>query len=130
MFTRVLRAKIHRATITQTDLDYVGSITIDQDLLEATGIRPNEFVLISDVDNGNRFETYVIKGEQGSGIIGVNGPAARLVAIGHRIIIFSTLYMDPSKMDDHYAQIVLVDEENRITRQMRYPSSLHETIPL
>ncbi|MHC4995854.1 MAG: aspartate 1-decarboxylase, partial [Planctomycetota bacterium] len=76
MFCKVLRAKIHRATITQTDPEYVGSITIDEDLLVATGIKPNEVVLIADVDNGARFETYVVKGEAGSGIIGINGAAA------------------------------------------------------
>ena len=130
MFIRVLRAKIHNATVTHTDVEYVGSITIDEDLLAATGIRPNEFVLISDLDNGARFETYVVKGEAGSGVVAVNGAAAKLVNKGDRIIIFSTLLMDPGAMDEHYAQVVLVDERNRIARKMRYPSTLEESIPL
>ncbi len=130
MFCKVLRAKIHNATITVTDLEYVGSITIDEDLLRASGIRPNEVVLIADMDNGARFETYVIKGKAGSGVIGVNGAAARLVAKGDRIIIFAHLFMNPSEMDDHYAKVVLVDKHNRVTREMKYPTSLEETVPV
>ena len=82
MFVKVLKSKIHGATVTQTDPDYVGSITIDEDLLRASGIRPNEVVLIADGDNGQRFETYVIKGPAGSGVIGINGAASRLVERG------------------------------------------------
>lgn len=128
MFTKVLKAKIHNATITQTDLSYVGSITIDEELLRATGIKPNEVVAIADADNGARFETYVIKGEAGSGIIGVNGAAAHLVNSGDRIIIFAHLLMHPDQVDGHYADVALVDDENRITEMLRYPSSLDEPV--
>jgi aspartate 1-decarboxylase len=130
MFCKVLRSKIHKATVTQTDVEYVGSITIDEELLRASGIRPNEVVLVADMDNGNRFETYVIKGEAGTGIIGVNGAAARLVSKGHRVIIFSHLFMNPAEMDEHYAHVVLVDDKNHITKQLKYPSSLEESLPV
>lgn len=130
MFCKVLRAKIHRAVVTQTDPNYVGSITIDEDLLRASGIRPNEVVLIADCENGARFETYVVKGPAGSGIIGINGAAARLVGRGDHVIIFAHLLLHPDQFDDHYAEVVLVDEDNRITRNLRYPSTLEETIPL
>ena len=78
MLTRLLKAKIHRATVTMTDVNYHGSITIDSDLLKATGLLPNEAVVVADCDNGARFETYIIPGKSGSGIIGINGAAARL----------------------------------------------------
>ena len=129
LFIKVLKSKIHGATITQTDPDYVGSITIDEDLLRASGIRPNEVVLIADSDNGQRFETYVIKGEAGSGMIGINGAAAMLVAPGHKIIIFSHLHLHPDQIDDHAAQVVIVDEKNRVEKLLSYPSSLAESIP-
>lgn len=129
MFLKVLRAKIHRATVTQTDPDYVGSITIDEELLRASGIRPNEVVLIADSDNGARFETYVIKGPAGSGVCAINGAAARLVNKGDRVIIFAHAFLNPDDMDEHYAQVVLVDGRNRIDRQLKYPSSLEETVP-
>ena len=130
MFCKVLRAKIHRATITQTDVQYVGSITIDEDLLAATGIKPNEIVLIADVNNGARFETYVVKGEAGSGIIGVNGAAAKLVNNGDKIIIFAHLFLHPDQIDEHYADVALIAEDsNTIEKMLRYPSSLAESIP-
>lgn len=84
MLLKLLKAKIHRATVTFTDVNYHGSITIDADLLEASGMLPNEAVLISDCENGSRFETYIIPGPRGSGTIGINGAAARLTAVGHR----------------------------------------------
>ena len=89
MLTRLLKAKIHRATVTMTDVNYHGSITIDSDLLKATGLLPNEAVIVADCDNGARFETYVIPGQSGSGIIGINGAAARLSKIGHKVIVMS-----------------------------------------
>ncbi len=130
MFCKVLRAKIHHLTVTQTDPEYVGSITIDEDLLRASGIRPNEVVLIADCNNGARFETYVIKGKAGSGVCAINGAAARLVSRGDRIIVFAHFFLHPDQMDDHEAQVVLVDGRNRITRQMKYPSSLEESVPV
>lgn len=130
MFLKVLRAKIHHAVVTQTDPDYVGSVTIDEDLLRATGIRPNEVVLIADCDNGARFETYVLKGAAGSGVIGINGAAARLVSRGDKVIIFAHAFLEPGDLDEHEAEIVVVDSRNRISRQMRYPSTLEQTAPI
>jgi aspartate 1-decarboxylase len=126
MLRKMLRGKIHRATVTQCDPDYVGSITIDADLLRAAGIRPNEAVHVLDIDNAARFETYVIRGEPGSGIIGINGAAAKLVAPGHKVIIVCYGFLDDAQVDDHEARVVLVDRQNRITRQLRYGSSLEE----
>lgn len=110
----LLRAKIHRATVTQTDLEYVGSITIDSDLLRETDIWPGERVLISDIDNGTRFETYVVEGEPGSGVIGINGAAARLVDVGDRVIIMAFEITD--EMID--PRIIMVDDANRCVRRL------------
>lgn len=121
---KVMRGKIHRAVITQCDLDYVGSITIDASLLAATGIRPNEAVWIYDIDNGARFETYVIRGEPGSGIIGVNGAAARLVENGHKVIIVAYGWMPDAEVDDHSAKVIICDRANGIERELEYSSRL------
>lgn len=126
MLRKMLRSKIHRATITQCDPDYVGSITVDADLLRASDIRPNEAVLVLDIDNAARFETYVIRGEPGSGIIGVNGAAAKLVAPGHKIIIVCFGMMTPETLDDHEATIVLADEHNRIDKVLHYNSLIDD----
>jgi len=128
MLKKVLTGKIHQARITQCNLNYVGSITIDEDLLRATGMYANEFVMIADIDNGARFETYVIKGEAGSGIIGINGAAAHLVNQGDKIIIFSSALMEESKIAAHHSKVVVCDEENRIDLRLDYPSSLDETL--
>ncbi|MDX1682696.1 MAG: aspartate 1-decarboxylase [Phycisphaeraceae bacterium] len=125
----MLRGKIHRATITQCDVDYVGSITIDADLLRATDIRPNELVAIYDIDNGARFETYVIRGESGSGIIGVNGAAAKLVEPGHKLIIACFGLLTEDQLDDHEARIVIVDDQNAIAQRRRYASTLEPDAP-
>ena len=122
MLRKMLRSKIHRATITECDVDYVGSITVDADLLRAADIRPNEAVLVLDIDNAARFETYVIRGEPGSGVIGINGAAAKLVEPGHKVIIVCFGQFEPNELDQHEARIVLVDEHNRLTKQMRYSS--------
>ncbi len=126
MLRKVLRGKIHRATITYCDLNYVGSITIDADLLRAAGIRPNEAVHVLDIDNGARFETYVIRGEPGSGVIGINGAAAHLVEKGHKVIIVAYGLLDEQRIDEHVAKVVLVDEANGIVEQLDYPSSIDE----
>jgi aspartate 1-decarboxylase len=126
MLRKMLRAKIHRATITQCDPNYVGSITIDADLLRAADIRPNEAVMVLDIDNAARFETYTIRGESGSGIIAVNGAAAKLVQPGHRVIIVCFGHLEESELDTHEARVVLADDHNRISRQMRYCSLLDE----
>ncbi|MDF3130576.1 aspartate 1-decarboxylase [Kiritimatiellaeota bacterium B1221] len=128
MLKKVLTGKIHQATITQCNLDYVGSITIDEDLLRATGMLANEFVNIADLDNGARFETYVIKGEAGSGIIGINGAAAHLVNQGDRVIIFSMAMLDSKELEGHTSKVVICDGENRIEQHLEYPTSLDETL--
>lgn len=115
MLLRMLRAKIHRAKITEACVDYVGSITIDQDLLDASGILPGECVLVADLTDGKRFETYVMEGDRGSGVICINGAAARLVDIGDRVIIMAFAYIEPGETANLKPKIVLVDENNKPT---------------
>ena len=110
---KTLRAKIHRATITQAEVDYVGSITIDRDLLDATGMRPGECVLVADLTDGARFETYVMEGEAGSGIICINGAAARLVDVGDKVIIMAFGYVTPEEAEELHPRVALMDENNR-----------------
>lgn len=116
----LLKSKIHRATVTQADLDYVGSITIDTLLMEAAGIMEYEKVEIADVDNGNRFATYVIAGEAGSGIICVNGAAAHCVNVGDKLIIMAYAGMTSQEAATHKPRVVFVDHDNRVTRQTNY----------
>lgn len=115
MLIRLLKAKIHRAAVTQTDVNYHGSITIDRNLLDATGLLANEAVLVSDCDNGNRFETYILPGEPGSGTIAVNGAAARLTQIGHKVIIMAFVLAQPDEVSAHVARVAIVDSHNRPT---------------
>jgi aspartate 1-decarboxylase len=110
----MLKSKIHRATVTGSDLHYVGSITVDPELLEAADILEHEQVHVVDVDNGARFETYTIAGERGSGAIQVNGAAARLVHHGDTIIVISYAQYDAAELERHQARVVHVDSENRI----------------
>lgn len=114
MFRQVLKSKIHRATVTGADLNYVGSITIDKTLLEAADIVPNEKVQVVNNNNGARFETYVIAGEAGSGTICINGAAARLVQPGDIVIIISYAVLDEKELVEHRPKVVFVDKENRI----------------
>lgn len=118
MLLKVLRAKIHRATITQAEVEYVGSITIDLDLLDATGILPGECVLVADITDGARFETYVIEGARGSGVICINGAAARLVDVGDKIIIMAYAYGTPDEAKNLKPSVVLVDEKNKIAKKL------------
>ena len=111
----LLKAKIHRAVVTQADLDYVGSITIDSDLLRESGILEYEKVEIADIDNGNRFETYAIAGEAGSGIICLNGAAAKCVSVGDKVIIMAYAYMTPQEAKAHKPTVIFVDDKNRRT---------------
>lgn len=120
MTLEMLKSKIHRATVTQAELNYVGSITIDERLMEAAGIYEYEKVQIADVDNGARFETYVIAGKPGSGTICLNGAAARMVQVGDKIIIMSYAGMTPAEADSHAPKVVFVDGENRIARVTSY----------
>jgi len=110
----MLKSKIHRATVTQANLNYKGSITIDQNLLEAAKILPHEKVQVVNNNNGARFETYVIRGERGSGIICLNGAAARLAQPGDNIIVISYAMMTREEAMDHQPVIVLADESNEI----------------
>lgn len=114
MDRKMLKSKIHRATVTGADLHYEGSITIDKDLLEAADIIPYEAVCIWDVDNGNRFETYAIEGERGSGVICINGAAARMVAPKDLVIIASFVSMANEEALRHQPKLVFVDEKNRM----------------
>jgi aspartate 1-decarboxylase len=116
----LLKSKIHRAVVTQADLDYVGSITIDSALMEAAGIIEYERVEIADVDNGNRFATYVIAGSKGSGIVCVNGAAAHCVNVGDKVIIMAYAEVTPEEAKQHKPQVVFVDDDNRVTRQASY----------
>lgn len=118
MFLKILRAKIHRAKITEAQVDYVGSITIDSDLLTASGILPGELVLVADLADGARFETYVVPGEPGSGIICINGAAARLVDVGDLVIIMAFAQVTPDEAETLKPTIVLVDEKNRVTETL------------
>jgi aspartate 1-decarboxylase len=110
----MLKSKIHRATVTDCDLHYVGSITVDPDLLEAADIRPHEQVHVVDIDNGARFETYTIAGERGSREMQVNGAAARLVHRGDTIIVISYATYDEAELDEHAPRVVHVTSDNEI----------------
>jgi len=110
----MLKSKIHRATVTDCDLHYVGSITIDPLLLEAADLLPNEQVAVFDIDNGARFETYAIAGEGGSGEIKLNGAAARLVHRGDKIIVLSFAAYGAEELDSHVPRVVHVDAHNQI----------------
>ena len=120
MMLDMLKGKIHRATVVQAELDYVGSITVDSDLLEASGILEYEKVAIVDVNNGNSFETYTIAGEPGSGMICLNGAAARCVSVGDKIIIMSYAQMTPEEAKDFHPSVVFVDDENKPARVTNY----------
>lgn len=112
----MMKSKIHQATVTEANLDYVGSITIDRDLMEAADLLPNERVQIVDNDNGERLETYVIEGEPGSGVVGLNGAAARRVYPGDTVIIISYADMDDEAARDHEPTVVFLDDRNRVVR--------------
>ena len=120
MFRTMLGGKIHRATVTVADLNYVGSITIDQDLLDAAGICVNEKVQIVNNNNGARLETYTIPGERGSGVICLNGAAARLVQKGDIVIIMSYVLMGNEEAKNHEPKVVLVNEHNKIRGIIHY----------
>ncbi len=114
MLRCMLRAKVHMATVTESNLAYEGSITIDPDILEATGILPYEQVMISNMNNGERFETYVISGNKGSGDICLNGPTARKGVVGDKVIIFSYVFLEDEKTRNFKPTVIRLDEKNRI----------------
>ena len=114
MYITLLKSKIHRATVTQSDLDYVGSITIDKALLDAAGLVEYEKVQIADIDNGNRFETYIIAGEENSGCICLNGAAAKCVDVGDKVIIMAYAQMATDEVENYQPKVVFVNDSNEI----------------
>mgnify|MGYP003108183348 FL=1 len=120
MTVTMLKGKIHRAVVKQAELNYVGSITVDPELMEASGIYEYELVQIVDVENGNRFETYTIAGEPGSGMICLNGAAARQVQVGDHVIIMCYCQMSPEEVKEHKPKVVFVDDENKIVKVSSY----------
>lgn len=120
MTVTMLKGKIHRAVVKQAELNYVGSITVDPELMEAAGIYEYELVQIVDVENGNRFETYTIAGEPGSGMICLNGAAARQVQVGDHVIIMCYCQMSPEEVKEHKPKVVFVDGENKIAKVSSY----------
>ncbi|MET9858950.1 aspartate 1-decarboxylase [Streptomyces smyrnaeus] len=126
MQRELLKSKIHRATVTQSDLNYVGSLTLDPDLMEAAGILPHEKVDVVVVTNGARWTTYVLPGPRGSGIVGINGATARLALTGDIVIIMAYAALDEEEVDKHEPSVVFVDQANRITRMSTDPAA---TVP-
>lgn len=120
MYLQMLKGKIHRATVVQAELDYVGSITIDEELLEAAGILEYEKVQIVDINNGQRFETYTIAGQRGSGMICLNGAAARCVQKGDKIIIMCYALMSGEEIKENPPKVVFVDDNNKVNRVFSY----------
>lgn len=120
MFRNMLKGKIHRAIVKQAELNYVGSITIDEELLALADIKEYEKVQIVDIDNGNRFETYTIAGERGSGLICLNGAAARQVQVGDKIIIMSYAMMSDEEIENYTPNVIFVDENNHVKRITKY----------
>ncbi|MCS1351016.1 aspartate 1-decarboxylase [Mechercharimyces sp. CAU 1602] len=114
MFRHMMKAKIHRATVTEANLNYVGSVTIDEDILDQVDILPNEQVQIVNNNNGARLETYVIPGERGSGVICLNGAAARLVQPGDKVIIISYALLNEDEIKSHQPRVAIMGEGNRL----------------
>jgi aspartate 1-decarboxylase len=123
MLRTMLKSKIHRATVTQADLHYVGSVTVDEDLLDAADLLPGEQVAIVDITNGARLETYVIPGERGSGVIGINGAAAHLVHPGDLVILISYGLMDETEATAWVPKVVHVDPANQILARSGDPAA-------
>lgn len=118
MYRTMMNSKLHRATVTEADLQYVGSITIDVALLEAANLYPNEKVQVVNNNNGARFETYIIAGERGSGVICVNGAAARLVQKGDTVIIMSYVQVSEERAKTHIPTVLLLNEQNEIVEEL------------
>ncbi|MBS1262040.1 MAG: Aspartate 1-decarboxylase [Calditrichaeota bacterium] len=116
MLRRFLQAKIHQASVTETNLHYEGSLTVDRDLLDAAGLFPDEAVDVYNISNGHRFATYIIEGERGSRKIGVNGAAAHLASVGDRIIIAAYCELTPDEIESHQPVVLVLHDDNRIKR--------------
>ena len=123
MYLKMLRGKIHRATVTSVDPDYEGSITIDERIARAAGIGEFECVLVADCNNGTRHETYVIYGPAGTGVVSVNGAAARLVQTGDKVIIMAFGYCEPAELGKHTVRIALMGEGNTVEREIEHAAS-------
>ncbi|NHN28686.1 aspartate 1-decarboxylase [Paenibacillus agricola] len=126
MFRTMLKSKIHRATVTEANLNYVGSITIDEDIMDLIDMLPNEKVQIVNNNNGARFETYIIPGPRGSGVICLNGAAARLVHIGDIVIILSFVMMTDEEARTHRPQIAIMGDNNQIVSVLK--EEIHSTV--
>ncbi|MCP3799931.1 aspartate 1-decarboxylase [Allokutzneria sp. A3M-2-11 16] len=126
MFRTMLKSKIHRATVTQADLDYVGSVTVDEDLMDAADLLPGEQVAIVDVTNGARLETYVIPGERGSGVLGINGAAAHLVHPGDLVILIAYGLMEDAQARSYRPKVIFVDAANAIVELGSDPAAAPE----
>jgi len=113
MYVSMLKAKLHFARVTQSERDYEGSLTIDPDLMEAVGMLPYEKILVADVENGNRFETYAIAGERGSRVIGLNGATTHMGGIGDRLIVFAFALVPSEEAAQHHPRVVILDADNR-----------------
>ncbi len=118
MIRKVLHSKIHQAVVTEARPDYQGSLTIDANLLEQTGIRPNDAILVANCETGSRFETYVFRGEPGSGIIGINGAAAHLASPGDRVIIIHWAHMSEEEAQQHLPHVLLMTHDNTVADSM------------
>jgi aspartate 1-decarboxylase len=129
MLRTMLKSKIHRATVTRADLDYVGSLTVDEDLLDAADLLVGEQVAVVDVTNGARLETYVIAGQRGSGVIGVNGAAAHLVHPGDLVIVISYGLMDSAEAAAYQPKVVFVDSANQIRQTGADPAAAAKEDP-
>ena len=121
MQLKVLRSKLHLATVTRSDLYYHGSLTIDPDLMDAVGLLPYEAILVSNVATGDRAETYILPGTRGSGAIELNGAMARLGAVGDRVIIMAFAQLDAAEVDTHRPRVVALDSKNQIAERIDYP---------
>lgn len=114
MQIQILKSKVHRATITEANIDYVGSLTLDEDLMDAAGMIENEKIQVVNVQNGERLETYLIKGERGSGVCCLNGPAARKGLVGDIVIIISYAIMTPEEAASYHTKVVYPDKNNML----------------
>jgi len=130
VYRHMLKSKVHRATVTHADLHYVGSLTLDRDLMDAAGLLPGERVDVVDINNGARLSTYVIEGAAGSGVVGINGAAARLVTTGDLIIIIAYAMVDDSEAAALRPRVVFVDQDNHITGTGADPSSDAPDLPV
>jgi len=128
MLIRACMAKIHRATVTEADLNYVGSITIDEDLLDASGIKPFQYVIVTSLANGTFWQTYVMVGKRGSGVICLNGSPAHHFKPGDKVIILAEAWLEPPQMDGLNPTVVFVDDKNRVTEIKKHQALPHGTV--